>query len=439
MKDGRGALLLLFLALIVVVVNVSNWVVLSRVTEAVDDELGLRLVTVAAAAVGAATPELLLAPDVADDEFVRRILRDVSHRHDLVDIYLLDVDGLVLLDLDDVGIGETCPLLDLEFEAFTRAAAGAPTASAVLERDGEGLKAAYAPVEDWDGTVEAILGVSAGGGFHATIPALRRTLLGIHVGSGALVVVLGAIFFGMSRRLTHTESALSKAETLSAMGMMAAGVAHEIRNPLAIISGTAERLRKKYGQSGEDEELFDFIPEEVERLNGIVGGYLRFARDEPMALVDCDLAQVVARTARLVGEELSGRGVTVTLDGPDRDVAGRADPQRLQQVMLNLLLNAAQAMPDGGEIRVTLEATAADVSLRVTDEGSGFDERQLKDAFTPFFTTKETGSGLGLVMVKRIVESHGGSIELGNRPGGGAVVTVVLPRRPAAMVGTEEI
>ena len=84
------------------------------------------------------------------------------------------------------------------------------------------------------------------------------------------------------------------------------------------------------------------------------------------------------------------------------------------------------------------EATAVDVSLRVTDEGSGFDDRQLKDAFTPFFTTKETGSGLGLVMVKRIVESHGGSIELGNRPGGGAVVTVVLPRRPAAMVGTEE-
>ena len=457
---GRGFLLLLFLVLIVGVVNGSNWFVLSRVTSAVDDELGRRLVTVAASAVQAATPELLLSPDVAADDFVRRVLTDVSARHDLAHVVLLDPDGLLLLDLEGDLPGERCRILDGDFSAFTRAAAGAPAASPSFTLDGEVLKAGWAPVEDWDGTVEAVLGVTAGGGFHATIPALRRTLLGIHIGSGALVVVLGAVFFGMSRRLQRTETALARAETLGAMGMMAAGGALEIRTPLAIISGTAERLRRKYagagagaaggvgaaagtapgepGASHEPDELFDFIPEEVERLNGIIEGYLRFARDEPMTFVECDLVAVLGRTARIVKEEFAGSGVEVEVDGLDRELPGLADPQRLQQVLLNLLLNAAQAMPGGGVVRLSIEANGDDVTIRVEDEGSGFDERRMKGAFTPFFTTKETGSGLGLVMAKRIVEGHGGAIELANRAPRGAVVTVTLPRRAAAPAPIEE-
>jgi signal transduction histidine kinase len=436
---GRGALLLLFLALIVVVINVSNWFVLSRVTASVDEELGLRLVTVAASAVTTATPELLLDPAVAGDEYVRRVLRDIATRHELEDVFLVDTDGVVLFDLGGETVGERSDLVDLEFASFTRAVAGIPAASPSLEIGGDVLKAGYAPVEDWDGTVEAVIGVTAGGGFHARVPALRRTLLGITLGSGALVILLGALFFGMSRRLARTETALVRAETLSAMGMMAAGVAHEVRNPLAIIAGTAERLRRKYGTGiAEEDPLFGFIPEEVDRLNGIVKGYLRFARNEPLAFVECDLAKAVERSAGLVADEFAGRGVTVMREGCEEPVPGRADPQRLQQVLLNLLLNGAQAMPEGGTLRLALETKAEEVRIRVSDEGTGLDDKQLRGAFTPFFTTKETGSGLGLAMAKRIVEGHGGTIELANRPEGGAIVTVVMPRRARLPEGAEE-
>jgi signal transduction histidine kinase len=420
-------LLLLFLLPTIVVINVSHWLVLSRATRSVEEELGLRLVTVAESAVTTTTPQLLLRSDVAEDPFVRRTLQEIADRHELDDVFVADPNGNLLWDLHERPLGEPVPFLELDFAAFTRAAAGVASASSAVESDGVVLKAAFAPVEEWDGTVEAVLGVAAGGGFHASVPALRRTLLGVTLGSAALVVVLAAIFFGMSRRLAFTEAALSRSETLSAMGMMAAGVAHEVRNPLAIIAGTAVRLKKRYAPAGEPDPLFDSIPEEVERLNGIVEGYLRFARDEPLALVECDLRDVVERGGRLVRDELASRRVELSRRVPAGPVPARADPQRLQQVLLNLLLNAAQAMPQGGEVELSLEEAGSRAFVRVADRGPGFGEKELKSAFTPFYTTKEKGSGLGLVMTRRIVEAHGGAIRLENRDGGGAIVTIELP------------
>ena len=433
-RDGtarrRGPLLLLlFLALILAVVNLSNWFVLSRVTAAVEEELGRRLTTVASAAVNTATPELLLEPDVADDGFVRRTLEDVAARHDLDGVFLLDPDGVMRFDLGGGELGSRNAFLDLDFEAFTKAAAGIPSASPSMTIGEEVVKAAYAPVEKWDGTIPAVLGVTAGAGFVADVPALRRTLIGISIGSATVVGLLGAIFFGTARRLANAETALSRAETLGAMGMMAAGVAHEIRNPLAIISGTAERLRKKYArEAGEkDDSLFDFIPEEVERLNAIIEGYLRFARDEPLTLTPCDLRLLVERSTRLVEGDFAERGITLVGPSGEESVPVRADPQRIQQVLLNLFLNASQAMSGGGRVEVGLAAQDGVATIRVSDSGPGFTPKELAGAFQPFYTTKEKGSGLGLVLAKRIVEGHRGTIRLANRSGGGAEVSVELP------------
>jgi signal transduction histidine kinase len=401
----------------------------------VEEELGLRLTTVASAAVSAATPELLLSPSVSEDEFVRRELRSVADRHDLEEVLLVDTGGIVLFDLDDERVGSRDPLLDLSEGAFAKALQGVPTSSARLELGGAVRKAGFAPVEDWDGTIEAVLCVTVGGGFYARVPALRRTLFGVSVGSGAIVVLLGAIFFRLARRLTQTEIALASAETLSAMGMMAAGVAHEVRNPLSIISGTAERLKRKYSGVVKD-PLFEFIPEEVERLNGILEGYLRFARDEPLAFVSCDLRRVLEKSIRLIEEDTQEGAIEIAPIAGPREVEIHADPHRLQQMFLNLFLNAKQAMPGGGRISTELRGNGSSITVEVSDTGPGFSEKQLQRAFQPFHTTKEKGSGLGLVMAKRIAEAHGGTIRLANRAEGGAQVTVVLPvsgaERPAA-------
>ncbi|MGQ0721200.1 MAG: ATP-binding protein [Candidatus Eiseniibacteriota bacterium] len=423
----RGPLLLLLLlALILLVVNASNWFILTRVTESLDEALGLRLITVAAAAVNAATPALLLEPGVADDAFVRRVLEDVARRHELEDVFLMDPAGLLRFDLGGAALGERNPFLDLDRAAFERAASGEPAATPAMERDGARIKSGYAPVEDWDGSVRGVLGVSAGGGFFARVPALRSTLIAVSAGSALVVALLGGVLFGMSRRLVAAEGLLSRSEALAAMGMMAAGIAHEVRNPLSIISGTAARLRKKYGAGAED-PLFAFIPEEVERLDRILEGYLRFARDEPPVPEPCDLREIVERTSRLVEEEFGAKGVIVRKALGEAAVRAEVDPRRLQQVLLNLLLNAAQAMPSGGELELGLAGEGSRAVVRVSDRGRGLTAKELARAFEPFYTTKEKGSGLGLVLAKRIVEAHGGTITIANREGGGATVTVSLP------------
>jgi two-component system sensor histidine kinase HydH len=190
-------------------------------------------------------------------------------------------------------------------------------------------------------------------------------------------------------------------------------------------------LKKTRASNDADGELLEFIPEEVRRLNDILEGYLRFARDEPLALADCDLGQIVRRTASLTRETLAESGVRLEVLAADGEVPIRADAQRIHQVLLNLLLNAAQAMPSGGEITLELAADEKRATLRVADRGHGFTKDGLRNAAEPFATTKERGSGLGLAMAKRIAEAHGGSIALANRDGGGAVVTFVLPRVPA--------
>lgn len=425
---GRGAPLLLFLALTVVIINLANWFVLGAVTSSFEEQLGLRLTTVAQSAVTAATPDLLLDPTVSQDSYVREILTDIAQRHGLEDVFLVDPQGITRFDLNERDLGQRNPFLDLDISAFERAAGGTPASSRSIKVEGDLLKSGYAPVESWDGAIGGVLGVTAGAGFLERVPALRGTLLGVGIGSAAIVILLGAVFFGMTRRLAHAESALSRSETLSAMGMMAAGVAHEIRNPLAIISGAASRLKKKYGASGDP--LFDFIPDEVRRLNDILEGYLRFARDEPLAFIECDLNEVMKRAASMTRETLEEARVTLHLAGIEEPVLLHADPQRLHQVLLNLLLNSAQAMPDGGIIDMALTADEKHATLTLEDRGAGFSKEDLKNAFEPFRTTKKQGSGLGLVLAKRIVEGHGGRIELANRNGGGAVVTLRLPRTP---------
>jgi signal transduction histidine kinase len=208
---------------------------------------------------------------------------------------------------------------------------------------------------------------------------------------------------------------------------MAAGIAHEIRNPLGIIKATAARLRKRYDDPAHSDERFAYIDDEVERLNGILTGYLQFARDEAPRLEALDLVPLVERGLRLARPELEIAHVELTTWFPIACYA-LADSQRLQQVILNLVLNAVQAMPQGGRLDVRLEPRDEEARLQFRDTGPGFDPGVRARLFEPFVTTKEKGSGLGLAVARRIVEQHHGRIHVDDAPGGGALVEIVLPR-----------
>jgi signal transduction histidine kinase len=217
-------------------------------------------------------------------------------------------------------------------------------------------------------------------------------------------------------------------ENLAAMGRLTAGIAHEIRNPLGIIKGSAEHLRDRLQEVGLQDEVVAFIPDEVDRLDRILKGYLAFGTDSEPDLEVMDIRKPIRRTINLLAEEFGALGVEITLQGGESEHLVRADSHRLQQVLMNLLLNARDAMPNGGRVTLNLDRQQDRVVLQVIDEGSGLKGLSEQKLFSPFWTDKEKGSGLGLTLARRIVELHHGILRIYDRPKGeGAVAELTLP------------
>ncbi len=225
------------------------------------------------------------------------------------------------------------------------------------------------------------------------------------------------------------EGQLHQAERLAALGEMTAGVAHEVRNPLGIISSTAELLQERLVQYEPQNRLAQIIVEEANRLNEKVTEFLDFARPRVPNLRSCDLEGVLNRSLEFLQPEIERRGITVTRYYQLNSRALSADLDLLHQAFLNILLNAIQAMPHGGQLVVSTKVgpQGRGGEICFEDTGEGIDLDTQKKIFNPFFTTKERGSGLGLPIVKSIIESHQGSIKIDSTVGKGTAVTLSLP------------
>ncbi len=218
-----------------------------------------------------------------------------------------------------------------------------------------------------------------------------------------------------------------QAEKLAVVGELAAGAAHEIRNPLTAIKGFSQLLGRKCGEEGK--EYLDIIVGEIDRIDSIVNDLLLLARPSAPELKPCSLAAVVGEVGKMLGEELSLRRLRFTQVLPADLPPIRADARQMKQVFWNLITNSLHATPQGGEIRV--EASYLDgqnvVQARVMDTGVGIPPDHLNRIFDPFFTTKENGTGLGLTITYGIVQAHGGSIEVESHPGQGTTFDLYLP------------
>ncbi len=225
------------------------------------------------------------------------------------------------------------------------------------------------------------------------------------------------------------EAQLNQTERLAALGEMTAGVAHEIRNPLGIISSTGELLRQRLDRYEPQNRLAQIIVEEANRLNEKVTEFLDFARPRVPNLQYCDLEKVLDRSLEFMQPEIQRLHIDVQRHYRENGQPQVADPDLLHQAFLNILLNALQAMPNGGSLEVSTASGPDGEGARVIikDTGEGVDPEKIKKIFNPFFTTKEKGSGLGLPIVKSIIESHRGGIRIESQPGQGTVVTLELP------------
>ncbi len=254
---------------------------------------------------------------------------------------------------------------------------------------------------------------------------------------------LVATTIGVTLQNSQVYERMKERDRLAALGQMAAGLAHEIRNPLGSIKGAAQFLQpsiKTPGGSGERTELGDqreflnIIVEEVNRLNKIVSQFLDYARPYRGEQKPLEIADVLKKTLQLLAKEESNP-VEIGTAFAERLPPVRADAEQLFQVFLNLSLNALQAMPQGGKLLISTGlrratrrgAAAAFLEIRFRDTGVGIPPGDLKNLFIPFFTTKEKGTGLGLPISQRIIENHGGTIEVRSQPGEGATFTVLLP------------
>ncbi len=237
-------------------------------------------------------------------------------------------------------------------------------------------------------------------------------------------------------RVRELEGRVRRSDRLAALGVLAAGVAHEVRNPLVGIRGSAQLLEREPGFPSELREFTGVIIRQVDRLNRIVDGLLAFAGERPLALQPCNVHQILEEALHL--EEPARRAARITLtrryDPELPAVAG--DPDRLLQVFLNLARNGAEAMAaTGGELSVhtRFERAApqcggrAAALVEITDRGGGIPPEIQAQLFNPFFTTKDGGTGLGLPITLRIVEEHGGTIEVQSRAGEGTTFRVLLP------------
>jgi two-component system sensor histidine kinase PilS (NtrC family) len=249
-------------------------------------------------------------------------------------------------------------------------------------------------------------------------------------------VIGTAVIFQDLTRMRAMEEAVARTERLADLGRVAAGLAHEIRNPLASMSGSIELLRGHPALGGEDRRLMDIVLREAERLEHLVREFLAFARPAPPRPVRVDLAAIVGEALDVfVHDPVALR---TSFERALAAAAAHGDPDQLRQVIWNLLANASQACAGrGGTIRVATGSDGEGAWLRVEDDGAGIDPGDLDRIFVPFFTTKEQGTGLGLSAVERIVTAHGGRIDVASRPGEGTRFTVRLPAaQPAAARAT---
>jgi signal transduction histidine kinase len=241
----------------------------------------------------------------------------------------------------------------------------------------------------------------------------------------------------------HAEQ-LKRADRLATIGELAAGIAHEIKNPLAGIAGATQILAKEFTGDDPRRQVTQEILKLIERLDTTIKDLLEFARPSPPESVLTNLSDLMSRTLFLVERmpEKKDQGVEIVVDIDREMPLVPVDPDQIRQVFLNMAVNAVQAMRDGGTLTVTMRSGADEelgevqpadsyIVISFEDTGSGMDEAQQRSIFTPFYTTKTQGTGLGLPITMRIIEQHGGRITVQSAPGRGTVFRIYLRKEQA--------
>ncbi len=409
-----------------------SWFSYRGVRSALEAEFERRLANVAGA-----TASQISAEDIADARLLGEEgtgyanlqvqLEALRTTTGLANASLFDSLKLVVYDCRGPEYQHEVTRLDsLSAAAVDRALGGRPAVTARFALGRGMFRAGLAPVVGKSGRVAGVVAVEGELDYLPVLARFGRGLLLTAVVIALTLAVLVALRIRMALAAERLERRLSRAENLAAMGRLTATLAHEIKNPLAIIRGSAQRLAKL---EPEAQRMADSIVEETDRLTKTVARYLQFARADQGTGDGGDAALALAATLDLLEGECRARRVTVERGDLGSPAPVRLDSESLKQVYLNLILNALEAMPEGGRLAVTRAERGHRVEFAIADDGAGIAPAVVARLGDPFFTTKAQGSGLGLFLSRRLVESAGGGLEIASGPERGTIVTVRLPRR----------
>ncbi|MCP4685173.1 MAG: HAMP domain-containing histidine kinase [bacterium] len=433
-------LIALFTALLIVLVNLAGWFYYQKTEELLDHQLGRRLTAIAQAATVALNPgrtELLAAGGIESYLEAAADLEILRLSDSLSEVFIINENYRYLattaLESDSMyfAAGLHAALIDSLFYSGDHRVLLSP-----IYRSGSlYLRSAFAPLPGPEGFVLAVLGVEANVDYSDALAELRRNLYystGMSLAGG---LILGLLFLLLQRRINRAEQQLFLGATHAHLGRMVAVVAHEMRNPLMIIRGSAERIGRKTGMPEAES-----VVEEIDRLNGIVTGYLDFARsggsllsgDEPG---DISLEELISEVRRHLFEKF-GKDEIFWLEEPSQSsLTFRSHPGSLRQVLLNLLLNGVESCRAAGrkaEVGIYPRVEDSWLTLVVVDHGPGLTRKELRKIFMPFYTTRQSGSGLGLYLSRKIVIEMGGTMEVRSEPDVSTEIVIRLPLEPKA-------
>jgi signal transduction histidine kinase len=420
-----------FVAITLLAAAALSWLAYRSVRTAMETQFARRLEGIAATGAAQVSPD-----DVADARLLGEegsgyialqvLLEQLRATSGAAHVAVLDSARTVIYDTRGPERSELeTPLDSLARDAVDRAYQGHPAVSDLYAGPEGPLRAGLAPVTR-EGRVAAVVVAEARPDYGADLGRLGRSLWLTTLVIGLALATLGAVIFRMAWSAVRLERRLSRAENLAAMGRLTATLAHEIKNPLAIIRGSAQRLGRL---APEAQRMADNVVEETDRLSRTVARYLQFARPDAEGGGRGDAVAALDATLGLLEGELKARNVTLRRSpGGPSSAPVRLDAESLRQVYLNLLLNAIEAMPEGGSLEIGASESRGKVEVTIADSGRGIAPEALRDLGQPFATTKAQGSGLGLFLTRRLLESAGGLLEIESEPGRGTRCRVRLPR-----------
>jgi signal transduction histidine kinase len=425
-------------ALLLLLFNLGSWLFLQRMGNYLERELEKHLTSIARLMqrnINNQYIDDLLSNNEPEFAvfFIQQDLRQLVDKEELQAAFIIDRNFVVLSDGGTgFGIEQRRTYLQQDSIAIWRAWQDSISASPIHIVAGNRFKNVYAPLKDASRDIVALLVLEANADFFEILSLFRRGLIIGGFISLGLIVVFSFFISWMISLLIRTQESLKQSEKLAAMGQMAASMAHEIRNPLGIIKSTADVLKEKYIDPDKTDELFDYISEEVKRLNHLVNNFLSFAREPKLELKSAWIENMIKKAVAAIEREDPDKTISVNFASSAELQPFLFDENAIQQVLFNMLINSIQAIDQVGVIAIDLTSINLKnklyAKISISDNGTGI-EGDVNKIFEPFYTTKSSGSGLGLAISKQIVEKHGGWIEVESQPGEGTTFRVFLPMK----------